>query len=82
MIILSAMIFQSIEKVQSHRNETYISCLVEFDRMFCAISQYKLFFGEQIGVLGKLSTNNKENHRISGAQDICEVFDQANEHAV
>ncbi|KAH7124878.1 fungal-specific transcription factor domain-containing protein [Dactylonectria estremocensis] len=76
MIILSAMAFHSVEEAPSHRNEAYISCLIEFDRMFCAIPQYKLFFGEQIGIFRELNLNNNEPYAIPGTPKHCEAFER------
>lgn len=69
MIILSAIVFHSVETQSTYeeedlmrrRNQASISCLLELDRIFCAIPKYKQFFGEKIGLLERLNTKDKEN---------------------
>lgn len=68
MIILSAMVFSSVTDPSSHpeekrlacqRNENYILALLKFDRVFFAISKYKLLFGEETGFWAKLTESRK-----------------------
>lgn len=73
MIILSAMVFHSVETQSTYeedlihrRKQASISCLLELDRIFCAIPKYKQFFGDKIGIWERLNTKGKENTTTRG----------------
>ncbi|KAL1856665.1 hypothetical protein Plec18167_009103 [Paecilomyces lecythidis] len=76
-IIMSAMVFHSVERPPTQReevdrarkrNEIYVSVLSEFDKIFFAIPKYKFYFGERIKLWVKFSHDKENEHQSTFIQ--------------